>query len=83
MKQLQHALTGITDRQRIYLVVTERLSAFGDVTNLKSLDLPAQNSEILLVTMDSPQSAALAINSLGAQSFGERSLIIPLPAEAD
>ncbi len=80
MKQLLLELDGLTDEKRIQEIVSERLSAFGKLDGLKILDLPADDSRIILVTMDSPQACIAAINSLGVASFGERSLLISVPS---
>lgn len=79
MKQLLEALDGLSDEKRIHKIVSERLAGFGEVDSLKVFDLPANDSRIILVTMDSPQASIAAINSLGVVSFGERSLLITMP----
>lgn len=78
-KKLLQDLDGLTDEKRIHKIVSERLSTFGMVDSLKVFDLPANESRIILVTMDSPQASVAAINSLGLVSFGERSLLINVP----
>ncbi|MCK9201073.1 MAG: hypothetical protein M0P59_10885 [Gallionella sp.] len=82
-KKLLQDLNGLTDEKRIHKIVSERLSAFGMVVSLKVFDLPAHESRIILITMDSQQASVAAINSLGVVSFGERSLLINLPNRRD
>ena len=79
MKQLLLDLEGLTDEHRIHRIVSERLSSFGEVTSLKVLDQPGNDSKLILITMNSPQAATSAINGLGLLSFGERSLVITVP----
>lgn len=79
MMKLLQDLDGLADEKRIHKIVSEHLAEFGDVISLKVLDLPMHDSRIILVTMDSQQTATSAINTLGVVSFGERSLIITVP----
>lgn len=79
MKRLLEDLDGLSDEKRIHKIVSERLAAFGMVDSLKVFNLPANDSRIILVTMDSQQASIAAINSLGMVSFGERSLLITVP----
>ena len=79
MEKLLPALAGLTDERHMHKLISERLATFGDVTNLKILDVPEQDSRMILVTMDSQQAATSAINHLGLLSFGERSLAIAVP----
>lgn len=79
MKQLLHDLSGIADENRIHKIISDALAPFGEVANLKIFDLPEHDSRIILVTMNTPQAATAAINSLGLTSFGERSLILTVP----
>lgn len=79
MKQLLLDLAQLADEHRIHKIVSKHLASYGEVTSLKVLDVPEQDHRLILITMDSPQAAALAINSLGLSSFGERSLVIAVP----
>jgi hypothetical protein len=79
MKQLLLELDGLSDEKRIHKILSERLSAFGMVDSLKVFYLPANESRIILITMNSQQASVAAINSLGLMSFGERSMLINVP----
>lgn len=79
MKQLLHELSGLTDEKHIRNTISGFFASFGDVANLKIFDLPEHDSRIILVTMNTPQAATAAINSLGLMSFGERSLVLTVP----